>query len=88
VNLDQALAWSQHKIVFEHRPLGDVTAEFNRYGSVPVEIDDEELRLLPVSGMFDAGDMESFVAFLQTLPGVRMERTPARIRVIRIKPTT
>jgi len=88
VNLDQALAWSQHKIVFEHRPLGDVAAEFNRYGSVPVEIDDEELRVLPVSGMFDAGDTESFVAFLQTLPGVRVERTPARIRVIRIKPTT
>ena len=88
VNLDQALAWLQHKIVFEHRPLGEVAAEFNRYGSIPVEIDDEELRVLPVSGMFDAGDTESFVAFLQRLPGVKVESTSRLIRVIRIKTTT
>ena len=88
INLDQALAWLQHKIVFEHRPLGEVAAEFNRYGSIPVEIDDEELRVLPVSGMFDAGDTESFVAFLQRLPGVKVERTSTLIRVIRIKTTT
>jgi transmembrane sensor len=88
VNLDQAVARIQHKIVFEHRPLGEVAAEFNRYGSIPVEIDDDELRVLPVSGMFDAGDMESFVAFLQRLPGVKVERTSTLIRVTRIKTTT
>jgi transmembrane sensor len=88
VNLDQALAWLQHKIVFEHRPLGEVAAEFNRYGSIPVEIDDEELQLLPVSGMFDAGDTESFVVFLQRLPGVKVEQTSTLVRVIRIKTTT
>lgn len=88
VDLDQTLGWVRHKIVFEHRPLGEVAAEFNRYGSIPVEIEDAELRALPVSGMFDADDTESFVAFLQTLPGVRVEKTPARIRVVRITPTT
>jgi len=88
VNLDQALAWLHHKIFFEHRPLGEVAAEFNRYGSIPVEIDDEELRVLPVSGMFDAGDTESFVAFLQRTPGVKVESTSTLIRVIRIKTTT
>jgi transmembrane sensor len=65
-----------------------VAAEFNRYGSIPVEIDDEELRVLPVSGMFDAGDTESFVAFLQRLPGAKVERTSTLIRVTRIKTTT
>jgi transmembrane sensor len=88
VDLNQTLGWLQHQIVFEHRPLGDVAAEFNRYGSIPVEIEDAALRALPVSGMFDADDIESFVVFLQTLPGVRVEKTPARIRVIRITPTT
>jgi transmembrane sensor len=88
VDLGQALGWVQHKIVFEHRPLAEVAAEFNRYGMIPVEIEDEALRVLPVSGMFDAADTESFVAFLQTLPGVRVEKTPARIRVIRITPTS
>jgi len=88
VDLDQALGWLQHKIVFDHRPLEEVAAQFNRYGKLPLEIADEELRTLPVSGVFDAGDTESFVAFLETLPGVRVERTPARIRVIRTKPAT
>jgi transmembrane sensor len=88
VDLDETLAWVQHEIVFEHRRLEDVTAEFNRYGKIPVVIEDEELRMLPVSGMFDAGDTESFVTFLRTLPSARVERTPARIRVSRVKTAT
>jgi hypothetical protein len=39
-----------------------VAAEFNRCSRIS-EIDDEELRSLPVSGVFDAIDTESFVAF-------------------------
>jgi transmembrane sensor len=88
VDLNQALGWLQHKIVFEHRPLGEVAAEFNRYGRIPIEIEDETLRSLPVSGTFDADDTDSFVAFLERLPGVRVERTPARIRVVKATPTT
>jgi len=88
VDLEEALGWLQHRIVFEHRPLGDVAVEFNRYAQVPVEIEDATLRALPVSGMFDATDTESFVAFLQTLADVRVERTPARILVVRAAPAT
>jgi transmembrane sensor len=88
VDLDQTLGWLQHKIVFDHRPLGEVAAEFNRYRSIPVEIEDATLRVLPVSGMFDADDIESFVAFLRTLPGVSVEKTPTRIRVTRMAPAT
>jgi transmembrane sensor len=58
-----------------------VADEFNRYGSIPIDIDDAALRALPISGVFDAYDIDSFVAFLQTLHGVRVERTDARIRV-------
>jgi transmembrane sensor len=83
VDLEQALGWTQHQSVFEHRPLGEVAAEFNRYGRIPVEIEDKELRALPVSGLFDVTDTDSFVAFVQTLPGVKVERTPERIRVTR-----
>lgn len=83
-----AHAWAEHKIVFKHRALGEVAAEFNRYGSIPVEIEDAALRTLPVSGMLDAGDTESFVAFLKTLPGVKVERTPTRIRIVRLTPAT
>jgi transmembrane sensor len=88
VDLEEALAWKQHRIVFEHRPLGDVAAEFNRYGRIPVVIEDAQLRALPVSGRFDAADTDSFETFLRTLPDVRVEKTSARILVIRITPAT
>jgi transmembrane sensor len=86
VDLDQAVAWAEHRILFKQRPLGEVAAEFNRYGRIPVEIEDSALRALPVTGMLDASDTESFIAFLETLPGVRVEQTPTRIKVVKATP--
>lgn len=88
VDLDQTLAWLQHKIVFKHRPLGEVAAEFNRYAHIPLEIEESTLAVLPVSGNFDAGDTDSFIAFLEKLPGVAVDRTTQRIRIWRIAPAT
>jgi transmembrane sensor len=85
-DLDQAIAWAEHRIVFRQRPLGEVAAEFNRYGRVPVEIEDSTLRSLPVTGMLDLADTESFVAFLETLPGVEVQRSATRIKVVRATP--
>ena len=34
-----------------------------------------------MSGAFDATDTESFVSFLQTLPGVHIERLPTAIKI-------
>jgi len=82
------LSWVEHKIAFERRPLGEVASEFNCYATVPIEIEDAELRLLPVSGVFDAADTESFLAFLETLPGVQVERTREKIRVSRVAPAS
>jgi transmembrane sensor len=80
-DVQQTVAWLQRKIAFERRPLGEVADEFNRYVSIPIEIDDPALRALPISGVFDAYDVDSFLAFLQTLDGVRVERASTRIRV-------
>ena len=85
VDVQQTVAWLQQKIAFERRPLGEVADEFNRYGSIPIEVDDAALRALPITGVFDAYDIDSFVAFLQTLDGVRVERTSTRIRVFSVK---
>jgi transmembrane sensor len=81
VDAKAAVAWLQHQIVAEDRPLGEIVEEFNRYARVSIEIDDPALRALRVSGRFDVYDTESFVAFLSSLDGVAVERTPTRIRV-------
>jgi len=78
-----AVAWLQRKIVFEREPLGEVTDEFNRYGVVQFVIEDAGLRALPVSGVFNAYDTDSFAAFLASLDGIRVERTPGEIHVKR-----
>ena len=83
VDVSQTLAWLHHKIVFEQRPLGEVAEEFNRYARIPVVIEDATLRALPISGVVDAYDTDSFMTFLATLEGVRVERTATRIRVVR-----
>ena len=78
-----AVAWLKRQIVFENEPLGEVADEFNRYGHIAIEIDDEALRSLPITGVFDAYDVDSFVAFLDTLNDVVVQQTPTRIRILR-----
>jgi transmembrane sensor len=76
-----ALAWLRGNIVFKERPLSEVAEEFNRYARVPISVEDPQLGALLVSGTFDATDTDSFVAYLETLDGVSVERSASRIRV-------
>jgi transmembrane sensor len=81
VDAQQSTAWLHRQIVFDHEPLERVAAEFNRYGPKPIEIATPALRSLQISGVFATDDPDSFVAFLRTLKGVRIEVTATRIRV-------
>jgi transmembrane sensor len=83
VDARAVVAWLQRQIAFEDEPLGEVAAEFNRYSPIPVEIDDYTLRALPISGIVDAYDTDAFAAFLATLRGVSVQKSPTRIRVLR-----
>jgi transmembrane sensor len=77
-----AVGWLKRQIAFENLPLGEVALEFNRYGPIPIEIDDAVLRALPITGVFDPYDTDSFVAFLAVLNDVVVEKTATRIRVL------
>jgi ferric-dicitrate binding protein FerR (iron transport regulator) len=77
----RVIPWLRGQIVFENRPLGEVAAQFNRYGTIAIEIDDLSLRALPISGVFDEYDCDSFAAFLGTLNGVIVQNTTTGIRV-------
>lgn len=83
VDAQRTTAWLRRQIVFEHEPLERVAAEFNRYAPTPIEILTPALRNLQVSGVFATDDPESFIAFLRTLDGVRVEVSTSRIRVSR-----
>ncbi len=75
-NVAMATAWTQRKLVFDHRPLGQVAAEFNRYNHLKIEIRSVDLRNQEVTGVFDANDPDSFTEFLSALPDVTIDRSP------------
>lgn len=83
VDLRLAVGWLHRQIVFERQALGEVAREFNRYASMPVNVSDRSLAAMPISGVFDPYDTESLAAFLATLDGVTVQRSPTGIRVVR-----
>lgn len=76
-------AWSQGQLVFDDKPISEVTTEANRYLPVPVVIDDAGLGMRRISGSLAMGDTDSLLAFLRASADVVVERSPARIRVHR-----
>lgn len=52
-DLDRALAWRRHRLVFEHQPLAEVIAEVNRYRRGWIVLRDPSLQRLPVTAVFD-----------------------------------
>ena len=72
VNLAEVTAWTQHQLVFHHRPLGEVADELNRYNVGRIEIRSPSLREQEVTGTFRSNDVASFVAVLEGIPGVQV----------------
>ncbi len=81
VDTARTTAWLHRQIVFEREALDSVAQEFNRYSAKPIEIVSPSLRSLPISGVFSVEDTDTFVTFLRSLGGVRVEVTPTQINV-------
>jgi transmembrane sensor len=81
-NVATATAWTQRRLVFEHRPLGEVAAEFNRYNRREIQIESAELRSQEVTGVFQANDPSSFLDFVAKIPGVKIERQADATKVV------
>jgi transmembrane sensor len=74
VDSGRELAWADGRLIFDNDTVASVVEEFNRYNRVQLHVTDETLASRPVSGVFDAADPESFIAFIQTVAAVRIER--------------
>jgi transmembrane sensor len=72
VNLSEVTAWTQHQLVFRHRPLGEIADEFNRYNVGRIEIRSPSLREQELTGTFSSNDVASFAAVLAGIPGVQV----------------
>lgn len=81
-NIATATAWTQRRLIFEHRPLGEVAAEFNRYNRQEIQIESAELWSQEVTGVFAANDPNSFLDFIARIPGVRIEQNAEVTKVV------
>jgi transmembrane sensor len=79
VDSDRELAWAKGRLVFDNQTVADAVTEFNRYNRIQLKAADRKLGSRLVSGVFDASDPESFIAFLQTVTSVQIKRTEREV---------
>src|SRR5262249_31054062 len=72
VDLKAAVAWTQHRLVFEDAPLSEVIAEFNRYSHEPFSIDDTTLRDVRITASFDSSSTQTFANSLAATGALRI----------------
>lgn len=85
INVANAVLWTQRQLIFERRPLGEVAEEFNRYNRDRIEIDSAELKGQEVTGVFEAKDPSSFVAFLSSIPGVEITQRADGAHIVKLQ---
>jgi transmembrane sensor len=88
VNIAASVAWTQRQLMFEHRPLSEVAEEFNRYNRDRIDIDSAELKRQEVTGVFDAKDPASFMAFLSSVPGVEIREGANGTHIVLLRSPT
>lgn len=86
VDSGRALAWAEGRLIFEDTPVGDVVAQFNRYNSIQIQVQDERLAARPISGVFNAANPEAFIDFIQAGAAVQIRREPGGHIVISSSP--
>jgi len=85
-DVTRRLAWTQGRIWFDRVTLAEAVAEFNRYNRRQLVIEDPTIEERRIGGVFDATDLDSFVAALSTF-GIRTppaEQEPADSQVPQI----
>jgi transmembrane sensor len=82
VDTARALAWSEGRLVFDATPLSEVVSEFNRYNHVKLQVADRELGRRPVSGVFQASDPQTLIAFIRAGARVHVTSTTDGSRIL------
>jgi transmembrane sensor len=82
-NIAATTAWTQHRLIFDATPLGDVVDDFNRYNRRQLVIEDRVLVDFHVSGVYSSTDPASLIRFLRQQPGIDVFETDESIRITR-----
>ena len=75
-SIEAVSAWTDRHLVFRDQQLSSVIAEFNRYRTQPLVLDDPQLAALKIGGVFDLSDPDSLIAYLGAYETVQVDRRP------------
>ena len=81
VNTERTIAWTERRLIFDNEPLSAVVAEFNRYNTRQLVIDDASLGNLYISAVFDADQPMALVRFLKQNAEVVVSESHSQITV-------
>lgn len=62
---ERVTSWTQRRLIFDEISINDAAAEFARYSPRQIRVDDASIATRKVSGVFDATDPASLIAFLR-----------------------
>lgn len=82
-NPRNVVAWMDRRMIFEDASLAEVVAEFNRYNTRRLRVDDPALSRLRLNGVFQPHDPESLLQYLRRAEGVRVVERGAERRIVR-----
>ncbi len=83
VDVDAATAWRHGRLVLDGWTLQQALVEVNRYSVHPVRLDDARFANSRLSGTFDVGDIDSFIAATTALlPLTAARQTDGSIRLV------
>lgn len=81
VDVAATTSWTSGRLTFRETPLAQAVAEVNRYSRQKVVIDGSRLQQVPISGVFDVGDTEAFVAAVADLFELTPQSQDGEIRL-------
>jgi transmembrane sensor len=75
----RALSWQEGYLVFDGTPLPQAVADFNRYRTQKIEIDDSSIDSIRVGGRFRCTDADAFLTLLEQGFPVAVSRNGSRV---------
>lgn len=75
LDVSEVTAWQHRRVMFRDQALAKIIDEFALYNATPrIHLEGEALRSRRLSGVFNADDLESFVAYLESEYNVALEQ--------------
>lgn len=81
VEAQELLSWRSGYLTFDETTLADAVAEFNRYSSRKVVIDDASIAAVRISGKFRSTNVNEFTLLLHTGFGIQVRESDDTVRL-------